>query len=132
MSNVGQNITRFKSFITSQDRNNLNNHKSGIIWLTWLPALGKSTIAYLTEVELFKLNVRTYVLDGDNVRHGLNSDLGFKRQDRRENVRHVVEVANILADAGLLVLCAFITPFEVDREFIRDKLRNANYTEVYV
>lgn len=127
-----KNLVRYNGHITLQDRIRLNKHRSGVIWFTGLPASGKSTLAHLLEAELYKLNVRAYVLDGDNIRHGLNSDLGFSREDRKENIRRIVEVAGLLADAGLLVMCAFITPYEEDREYIREKFEDDNFLEVYV
>ncbi len=129
---MDQNVIKYKSLITREDRNMLNHHKGGVIWFTGLPASGKSTIAHLLEKEFYDLKVRTYVLDGDNIRHGLNSDLGFSREDRKENIRRSVEVARLFADAGLVVICAFITPYEDDRDFIREQLKNDNLLEVYV
>lgn len=126
-----KNLVRYNGTISLTDRIRLNGHRSGVIWFTGLPASGKSTIAHLLESELYKLNVRAYVLDGDNVRHGLNSDLGFSREDRKENIRRVAEVARLLYDAGLIVICAFITPFEDDREYVREKFKNDNFVEVY-
>jgi len=132
MPPVETNIYKYKSLITCKDRNILNQHKSGVIWLTGLPASGKSTIAHHLEKELYNRGIRAYVLDGDNVRHGLCSNLGFSREDRKENIRRIVEVAKLFADAGLIVLCAFITPYEEDRDFIRKQFKNDNFVEVYV
>jgi adenylylsulfate kinase len=120
------------SHVKKSDRNQLNNHMSGIIWFTGLSAAGKSTIAHLVEKEFFKQSVRTYVLDGDNVRHGINSDLGFSREERRENLRRIVEISKLFVDAGIFVLAAFITPYQDDRAYIRKQFENDNFLEIYV
>lgn len=127
-----QHIVKYHGIITPSDRFKLNGHKGGVIWFTGLPASGKSTIAHLLEAELYKLGIRSYVLDGDNIRNGLNSDLGFSREYRKENIRRVVEVARLFSDAGLVVMCAFITPFEEDRIYIRERLKDNNYVEIYI
>ena len=101
--------------VNRQDRNLLNNHKSGIVWFTGLSASGKSTIAHTVEKKLFDKGVRTYVLDGDNVRHGINSNLGFSREDRKENLRRISEFSKLFVDAGIVVLAAFISPYKEDR-----------------
>lgn len=119
-------------FVKRSERNRLNNHKSGLVWLTGLSASGKSTIAHLVERELFSKGVRTYVLDGDNVRHGINSNLGFGREDRKENLRRIAELSKLLIDAGMVVLAAFISPYHEDRSYIRKKLEGDNFIEVYV
>ncbi len=118
--------------IKRQDRNSLNQHKSGLIWFTGLSASGKSTIAHALEKRLFTDSVRTYVLDGDNVRHGINYNLGFSREDRRENLRRIVELSKLFIDAGILVLAAFISPYEEDRKYIRKRFESDNYLEIYV
>ncbi len=118
--------------VSRSDRNRLNNHKSGVIWLTGLSASGKSTIAHALEKELFNRGVRCCVLDGDNVRHGLTSDLGFSPGDRRENLRRVAEVAKLMADAGLLVIAAFISPCRDDRRVVREILDGNMIAGVYV
>ena len=119
-------------FVKRNERNRLNNHKSGLVWLTGLSASGKSTIAHLVERELFRKGVRTYVLDGDNVRHGINSNLGFSREDRKENLRRIAELSKLLIDAGMVVLAAFISPYHEDRAYIRKRLDGDNFVEVYV
>ena len=119
-------------YITREDRNRLNGHKSGLVWFTGLSASGKSTIAHLVEKELHRMGVRTYVLDGDNVRHGINSNLGFSREDRKENLRRIVELSKLFVDAGVLVLAAFISPYRADREYIRDRFQSDNYLEIYI
>jgi adenylylsulfate kinase len=118
--------------VEKADRNRLNNHKSGLIWFTGLSASGKSTIAHYVEKKLFERGIRTYVLDGDNVRHGLNSNLGFSPEDRKENLRRIVELSKLFVDAGILVLAAFISPYKKDREYIRKRFENDNFLEIYV
>jgi len=118
--------------ITRADRNRLNNHKSGLIWLTGLSAAGKSTIALAVEKELYDRGIRTYVLDGDNVRHGLNSNLGFSPEDRKENIRRIGEVAKLMADAGVLVLTAFISPYREDRDMVRKLFDGDHFAEVFI
>ncbi|MEW6587015.1 MAG: adenylyl-sulfate kinase [Nitrospirota bacterium] len=130
--NKNINIVRHVGLITKADRNRLNRHDSGVIWFTGLSASGKSTIAHETEKRLFENRVRVYVFDGDNVRHGLNSDLGFSVQHRRENIRRIVEVAKLFVDAGFIVLTAFITPFEEQRKFVRKQFEGTKFLEVYV
>jgi adenylylsulfate kinase len=119
-------------YINRQDRNSLNNHKSGLVWFTGLPSSGKSTIAHLMEKELFSRSIRSYVLDGDNVRHGLNSNLGFSRDDRKENLRRIVELSKLMVDAGLIVLAAFISPYREDREYVRSRFNSDNFLEIYI
>jgi adenylylsulfate kinase len=107
-------------------------HDSGVIWFTGLSASGKSTIAHLIEKKLYEEKIRAYVFDGDNIRHGLNVNLGFSDDDRKENIRRIVEVAKLFVDAGIVILTAFITPFRKQREFIRHQFKGMNYIEVYV
>lgn len=119
-------------YLRREDRNRLNNHKSGLIWFTGLSGSGKSTLAHYTERELFKIGIRTYVLDGDNVRHGINSDLGFSKEDRSENLRRIAEISKLFVDAGMIVLAAFISPYRKDREYIRKMFDRDNFLEIYV
>jgi adenylylsulfate kinase len=119
-------------YVNRQDRNRLNNHRSGLVWFTGLPSSGKSTIAHLIEKELFNSGIRTYVLDGDNVRHGLNSNLGYSRADRQENIRRIVALSKLMMDAGLIVLAAFISPYREDRKYVKDKFKTDNFLEIYV
>ena len=126
------NVIWHETFVNRSDRNTLNNHKSGLIWFTGLSASGKSTIAHNVEKELYERSIRTYVLDGDNVRHGINSNLGFSREDRRENLRRIAEFSKLFVDAGLIVLAAFISPYEKDREYIRERFEKDDYLEIYV
>ena len=126
------NIVRHNGSVTRQHRNELNRHKSGLVWFTGLSAAGKSSIAYFIERELFLQHVCSYVLDGDNVRHGINADLGFTREDRRENLRRIAELSKLFVDAGIIVLAAFISPYREDREYIRHRFKGDNFREVYV
>jgi bifunctional enzyme CysN/CysC len=118
--------------INKEARANLNNQKPMCLWFTGLSGSGKSTIANALEKELFNMGKRTYILDGDNVRHGLNLDLGFTEADRIENIRRVSEVAKLMVDAGLIVLVTFISPFEKDRALARSKFEDDEFLEVYV
>jgi adenylylsulfate kinase len=118
--------------VNRADRNRLNNHKSGVVWFTGLSASGKSTIAHGVEKELFDRGIRAYVLDGDNIRHGLNANLGFSPEDRRENLRRIAEVSKLMADAGILVFAAFISPNKEDREFVKNYFEGDIFAEVYV
>jgi len=119
-------------YVKREDRNCLNRHKSGLVWFTGLSASGKSTIAHTVEKELFGRSIRTYLLDGDNVRHGVNANLGFSREDRKENLRRIVEVSKLFVDAGILVLAAFISPYKEDREYIKNRFEGDNFLEIYV
>ncbi len=118
--------------ITLQHRETLHGHRGAVVWFTGLSGSGKSTVAGLTEQLLYELNVSTFLLDGDNVRHGLCRDLSFTDQDRKENIRRVAEVANLMSDAGLLVLSAFISPYQRDRELVRQQVGAHRFIEVFV
>ena len=118
--------------VKREDRNSLNSHKSGLVWFTGLSASGKSTIAHEVEKELHDRGIRTYVLDGDNVRHGLNSNLGFSPEDRKENIRRIGEVAKLMADAGIVVFTAFISPYREDRDTVRSLFAGDHFYEVFV
>jgi len=102
--------------VPSEEKNKLYGHKSPVIWLTGLSGSGKSTIANALERRLFTSNIKTYVLDGDNVRMGLNNDLGFTKEGRKENIRRISEVSKLFSDSGILTITAFISPFEEDRD----------------
>jgi bifunctional enzyme CysN/CysC len=127
-----QNIHKHAHSITVQDRERLNGHAGKVIWFTGLSGSGKSTLASALEVELHAQGIRTYILDGDNVRHGLNKDLGFSAADRVENIRRIAEVAKLMADAGLVVMTAFISPFRHEREMARELIGSHKFIEVYV
>jgi bifunctional enzyme CysN/CysC len=127
-----QNVHRQALTITREDRERLNGHAGRVIWLTGLSGAGKSTIANAVEKRLHALGRRTYILDGDNIRQGLNKDLGFKDADRVENIRRVAEVAKLMLDAGIIVLTAFISPFRQEREMARQLIGTDRFIEVYV
>jgi adenylylsulfate kinase len=118
--------------INKLDRQGRHGHKSAIIWFTGLSGSGKSTIANKLEIELFRQGLSTYLLDGDNIRLGLNRDLGFSESDRKENIRRIGEVAKLMVDAGILVLAAFISPYQEDRQKIRSTVDAGELIEVYV
>lgn len=119
-------------YVKRQERNRLYNHKSGFVLLTGLSASGKSTIAHHVERKLFNDGICTYVLDGDNIRHGLNTNLSFSREDRKENLRRIVEVSKLFVDAGIIVFGAFIFPYIEDRKYIRERFEGDNFLEIYV
>jgi len=127
-----KNIIPHKYKITKEDRNRLTGNRSLVIWLTGLSGSGKSTIANNLEQKLFKDGVLTYILDGDNVRNTLNKDLGFLENDRRENIRRIGEVSKIMTEAGLVVITAFISPFNKERQMVRDLLSKDEFIEVYI
>jgi adenylylsulfate kinase len=125
-------IIWYNGYVDRWDRNKLNGHQSRLVWFSGLSASGKSTIAHRVEKELLDRSVRAYVLDGDNIRHGLNNNLGFSPAERRENLRRVAEVAKLFVDAGILVLAAFISPFKADREYVRNQFARNDFLEIYV
>jgi adenylylsulfate kinase len=125
-------IIPHKGIIKKKDREILNGHKSAILWFTGFSCAGKSTLAYKIEEQLLKRGLRAYVLDGDNVRIGLNKDLGFSAEDRKENIRRIGEVAKLFVDAGLIVMAAFISPYEKDRESVRSIVQDDEFVEIYV
>lgn len=127
-----RNIHRHRLEIDREARRNLNGHSSKVLWFTGLSGSGKSTIANALEVKLHEQGIRTYLLDGDNVRHGLNSDLGFTDADRVENIRRVAEVAKLMVDAGVVVLTAFISPFRSEREMARSLFEEDEFVEIFV
>lgn len=118
--------------ITQKHRSELYGHNPLLIWFTGLSGSGKSTIANLVEETLFKQGVKTYSLDGDNIRNGINNDLSFSPEDRAENIRRISEVANLMIDAGIVVLAAFVSPYKKDRDNIRTIVKDINFVEVYV
>jgi len=127
-----RHVVWHECLVNRSDRNTLNKHKSGLVWFTGLSASGKSTIAHAVEKELHDRGIRTYVLDGDNVRHGLNSNLGFSPEDRKENIRRIGEVAKLMADAGIVVFTAFISPYREDRDTVRTLFEGDHFYEVFV
>jgi len=126
------NVHRQQLDIDKLARRQLNGHTSRVLWFTGLSGSGKSTIANALERALHERGIRTYVLDGDNVRHGLNSDLGFKDADRVENIRRTAEVAKLMVDAGIVVLTAFISPFQAERVMVRNLFEDGEFTEIFV
>ncbi len=116
--------------VTRDKREKLNRHKGAVVWFTGLSGSGKSTIAHSVEEKLHQKNCRTYVFDGDNVRHGLCSDLGFSTEDRTENIRRIAEMCNLFLDTGVIALTAFISPFKKDRAFVK-KLLGDGYIEIH-
>jgi len=128
-----ENIHFHNLSVTKEQRQDLNGHKPAIIWFTGMSGSGKSTIANAVDVQLHSLGCHTYVLDGDNIRTGLNKNLGFSDDDRKENIRRISEVAKLFADAGTIVLTAFISPFIEDRNIAREILsKDFNFIEVYI
>ena len=117
--------------VTRDRRNQLNGHKSAVIWFTGLSGSGKSTLAHSVEEELYKLGCRVFVLDGDNVRHGLSSNLTFSDNDRKENIRTIGEAAKLMMEAGVIAMTAFISPFKKDRNLVRQLLPQGDFIEVY-
>ena len=126
------NLTQVRSKVSLAERNKRNGHRGRIIWLTGLSGSGKSTIAMALERKLFDAGRQVFVLDGDIIRTGLCQDLGFSSKDRTENIRRIGEVARIMANSGLCVIVAFISPFRVDRDRVRDAMLEGCFTEVYV
>jgi len=126
------NVVWHNTTITKSDRNNLLNQKPFLLWFTGLSASGKSSIANIVEQKLFKTNCNTYLLDGDNVRHGLNSDLGFDEKSRVENIRRIGEVSKLFLDAGIITLTAFISPFKSDRSLVRKLFEEGDFLEVFI
>jgi adenylylsulfate kinase len=126
------NTEQYNFKIDQKSRNNLNKHNSFVVWFTGLSGSGKSTICNSLEELLNTKKINTFTLDGDSVRNGLNKDLGFSDEDRSENIRRVSEVSKILMNAGNVVLASFITPFQKDREIVKDVVGENNYIEVFV
>lgn len=131
-TNKEENVYWQNSLIIKQDRAIKFGHKSFCVWFTGLSGSGKSTIAHVVEKKLFEKGKHVYVLDGDNIRHGLNKDLGFSPQDRTENIRRIGEAAKLFVDAGFIILCAFISPYKADRNNVRKLFPDNDFIEVYV
>lgn len=130
--NESSNITWSRGRVSRDDHEKQNGHPALVVWFTGLSAAGKSTLATAVEWQLFERGIRVARLDGDNLRHGLNSDLGFSHDDRTENIRRVAEVAALLHNLGNVVLAAFISPYAVDRAFARSLVPEGRFLEVYV
>jgi len=126
------NIFWHQATVSRQRREQLNGHKAVAVWFTGLSGAGKSTLAHAVEEELHQLGCRTFVFDGDNVRHGLCSDLGFSIKDRTENIRRIGEMAKLFVEAGVIALTAFISPLRADRERVRKLIGDVDFIEVYV
>ena len=131
MNIKSSNLVTVKHRITVEERWKENKHKGGILWFTGLPGSGKSTLAIELESYLFQNGIQVYVLDGDNIRQGLSSDLGFSPADRTENIRRIGEVGTLFADAGFIVITAFISPYRKDRELAR-QVASDFFNEIYI
>lgn len=118
--------------ITKEQRRSLHGHNSLVLWFTGLSGSGKSTIANMVEKQLYEMGISTYILDGDNIRGGLNKDLSFSTDDRKENIRRIGEVAKLFVDSGIVVLATFISPYSADRQQVRKMLLPEEFIEIYV
>jgi len=118
--------------ITKTQRETLHGHKSYLLWFTGLSGSGKSTLANLVEMALHQQGLSTYILDGDNIRQGINKDLSFTPQDRSENIRRIAEISNLMLDAGLVTLAAFVSPYKIDREAVKQIVGPDNFIEIYI
>jgi adenylylsulfate kinase len=127
-----QNITWSETMVSREDRRRLLGHGAATVWLTGLSGSGKTTIARAAERRLIEMGMNAYVLDGDNIRHGLNSNLGFSPEDRTENIRRIGEVAKLFNDAGVIVFTAFISPYRADRDQVRAKIPDGEFVEVFL
>ncbi|HCN60406.1 MULTISPECIES: adenylyl-sulfate kinase [Mammaliicoccus] len=125
------NITWHDSEVTKEQRQKRNGHKSVVIWFTGLSGSGKSTISVALEKALFEQKITSYRLDGDNIRHGLNQNLGFSPEDRKENIRRIGEVGKLMVDAGVVTMTAFISPYKEDRDIVRNILEDGEFIEVF-
>ncbi|MBT3010975.1 MAG: adenylyl-sulfate kinase [Candidatus Thiodiazotropha sp. (ex Lucina aurantia)] len=132
MSVMNKNIVWHEATVTRERREKMNRHRAKLLWFTGLSGSGKSTLAHALEEELHQRECRTYVFDGDNVRHGLCRDLGFSTEDRSENIRRIGEMAKLFVDAGVIALTAFISPIREDRERARGLFPHGDFIEVYV
>ena len=126
-----ENITPHNATVTRERREQQNGHKSLILWFTGLSGAGKSSLAHAVEEKLYQYGIQSYVLDGDNIRHGLCGDLSFTDADRKENIRRIVEISKIMLDAGIITLTAFISPFREDRELARKTFKPDEFIEIY-
>lgn len=131
MTDINENIVWHQAQVSRSLREHQNGHRSFILWFTGLSGAGKSTLAHRVEELLHQRGCRTYVLDGDNVRHGLCHDLGFSAHDRQENIRRIGEVSKLIVDAGVITLTAFISPFRQDRDRVRQLVAEGDFLEVF-
>ncbi len=129
---MSNNLVWHEQQLSKKERSKIKNQKPCILWFTGLSGSGKSTIANAVEAKLYELQKHTYLLDGDNVRMGLSKGLGFSDEDRVENIRRIGEVSKLFVDAGLIVLSAFISPFEKDREMVRNLVQDGEFIEVFI
>lgn len=129
---IATNITWHDHKVTKAERSKLNGHKGAVLWFTGLSACGKSTVANTVDHLLYSRGKHTFVLDGDNIRHGLNKNLGFSAADRAENIRRIGEVAKLFCEAGTIALTAFISPYRADRDAVRALLAPGEFVEIYV
>lgn len=129
---MNDNIIEHQYLISKEDRQKQNSHKSHLIWFTGLSGSGKSTIANQLEKELFLKGIKTYTLDGDNIRKGINKYLTFSPEDRTENIRRIGEISKLLLDAGLVVIAVFISPYKKDRENVKNINKEFNFLEIFV
>lgn len=129
---MGNNIFEHTFNVKLEDRSKVKNHKPLLLWFTGLSGSGKSTIANAVEVSLLSKGIHTYLLDGDNVRMGINSNLSFSPEDRTENIRRIAEISKLMVDAGLVVLASFVSPYREDRENVKKIVGYANFVEIFV
>ncbi|MEI3614062.1 adenylyl-sulfate kinase [Pseudogracilibacillus sp. SO30301A] len=129
---MSNNLTWHLPIVTKEDRIKVHGHQGAVVWFTGLSGSGKSTLANAVDYKLYQDKRRSYILDGDNIRHGLNKDLKFSDKDRQENIRRIGEVANLFVDSGQIVLTAFISPFQADRERVRKLFKKGEFIEIYV
>ncbi|NNT72547.1 adenylyl-sulfate kinase [Flavobacterium sp. IMCC34852] len=129
---MSSNITRQQYSVSKESRNKLNQHPSLVLWFTGLSGSGKSTIAEAVETQLYEMQCRTYTLDGDNLRGGINFGLGFSEEDRHENLRRTAEIAKLFVDAGIITLAAFVSPLEKDRKMVKEIIGKNNFVEIFI
>ena len=132
MKNKSENVVWQPQSVTRQQRESLNKHRGAILWFTGLSGAGKSTVSVAVEAALHERGILTMVLDGDNIRHGLCSDLGFNEIDRQENIRRIGETAKLFMESGVVILTAFISPFRSDRQIARSLVADEDFSEVYI
>ena len=131
--NTNRNLSPYATSVTQEERSSIKGHKPAVLWFTGFSGSGKSTIANAVEQKLNgDMNIHTYLLDGDNIRSGLNKDLGFSNEGRTENIRRVGEAAKLMADAGLIVITAFISPLRADRDRNKELMKNNNFFEIFI
>lgn len=129
---MSRNTKKYQFTVSQSDREKLHKHKAFLIWFTGLSGSGKSTIANALEFELYSRNISTYILDGDNIRQGINKDLNFSSEHRTENIRRIAEIANLFVDAGIVTIACFVSPYQKDREDVRNILGRDKTLEIYI